>query len=242
MPRHGRLADGAFFCGFAESGVVLDVRSNRYVGLSKLSARILAELEAGRGPDEVAERLGTVLQEPLSERLEVVDEQIAVLTRAGLWTVTEGESLQLRAKSRGAPGTSGADRARVDQTPLSGWELVTLTTTAARVRSRLRSRGLVALIRRMQAHEATLGWSDEPVYRALRAYTASRRLLSQGAPDCLERSLALATHLRSRGLDAELCFGVASPPFVAHAWVELSGKVVNDFPSNLRRYQVIARF
>jgi Transglutaminase-like superfamily/Coenzyme PQQ synthesis protein D (PqqD) len=58
---------------------------------------------------------------------------------------------------------------------------------------------------------------------------------------CLQRSAATAAWLRARGCPAELVVGVKPLPFMAHAWVELDGKVVNDVPQVKRRYEVIDR-
>jgi len=55
---------------------------------------------------------------------------------------------------------------------------------------------------------------------------------------CLRRSLALRWLLRRRGLPAELCVGVGRDDgrMHAHAWVELSGRVVDDQPTVVAEY------
>jgi hypothetical protein len=55
---------------------------------------------------------------------------------------------------------------------------------------------------------------------------------------CLRQSLLLWWLLRRRRLPAELCIGVAKPAggVVAHAWVELDGRVLNDPASVARDY------
>ena len=60
------------------------------------------------------------------------------------------------------------------------------------------------------------------VNRASRYYPKS--------PACLQRSVALASMLRKRGIAAELQIGVQNYPFKSHAWVEVAGKVINDVP------------
>jgi hypothetical protein len=47
---------------------------------------------------------------------------------------------------------------------------------------------------------------------------------------CLQRSAAAACLLRLHGFPAELVIGVRRMPFLAHAWVEIDGAVVNDDP------------
>ena len=52
-------------------------------------------------------------------------------------------------------------------------------------------------------------------------------------PTCLRQSLVLWQTLRRRGLPAQLRIGVGRPDgrMVAHAWVELGERVVNERPS-----------
>lgn len=45
---------------------------------------------------------------------------------------------------------------------------------------------------------------------------------------CLQRSAALTVLLRHHGEPANLVIGAQQMPFRSHAWVELSGQVLND--------------
>jgi hypothetical protein len=45
---------------------------------------------------------------------------------------------------------------------------------------------------------------------------------------CLQRSAVTACLLRSLGIDARMVIGARPMPFLAHAWVEVNGCVVND--------------
>ena len=58
---------------------------------------------------------------------------------------------------------------------------------------------------------------------------------------CLQRSAATACLLKNHGFPAQLVIGVQQLPFVAHAWVELDGAVVNDKPYMSDIYSVLAR-
>jgi len=58
---------------------------------------------------------------------------------------------------------------------------------------------------------------------------------------CLQRSAATACLLRQNGIHAELVIGVQQWPFRAHAWVELSGRVMNDKPYVRESFLVIDR-
>jgi hypothetical protein len=47
---------------------------------------------------------------------------------------------------------------------------------------------------------------------------------------CLQRSAAAACLLKEEGHPAEMIIGVQQLPFLAHAWVELNGRVIGDKP------------
>jgi Transglutaminase-like superfamily len=58
---------------------------------------------------------------------------------------------------------------------------------------------------------------------------------------CLQRSAAAACLLKKYGFRAEMVIGVQQLPFLAHAWVEIAGRVVNDKPYMAEIYSVLAR-
>lgn len=47
---------------------------------------------------------------------------------------------------------------------------------------------------------------------------------------CLQRSAVTSCLLRAHGISARMVIGVRPMPFLAHAWVEADGAVVNDWP------------
>ncbi len=60
--------------------------------------------------------------------------------------------------------------------------------------------------------------------------------LFPGRALCLEQSLVLYYLLRKQGVAAEYCHGVQPYPLLAHAWIELEGKVINDIPERTRLF------
>jgi hypothetical protein len=58
---------------------------------------------------------------------------------------------------------------------------------------------------------------------------------------CLQRSAATACLLKKHGYAAELVVGVQHVPFLAHAWVEFDGLVINDKPYMSEIYSVLTR-
>jgi hypothetical protein len=59
---------------------------------------------------------------------------------------------------------------------------------------------------------------------------------------CLQRSAVTACLLKSHGLAAQMIVGIRPIPFLAHAWVEADGAVVNDWPGVRRFYSSVARY
>jgi len=59
---------------------------------------------------------------------------------------------------------------------------------------------------------------------------------------CLQRSVVTARVLRSYGAEADVVIGYRLAPFLAHAWVEVGGRIVNDSPTFQSRLQVLERF
>jgi hypothetical protein len=58
---------------------------------------------------------------------------------------------------------------------------------------------------------------------------------------CLQRSAATVCLLKHHGVEAQLVVGAQSMPFRAHAWVEVDGRVVNDWPYMREMYAVLDR-
>jgi hypothetical protein len=58
---------------------------------------------------------------------------------------------------------------------------------------------------------------------------------------CLQRSAATACLLKRYGVPAQMVIGAQQMPFKAHAWVEVSGVVVNDKPYMPEIYAVLDR-
>jgi Transglutaminase-like superfamily len=59
---------------------------------------------------------------------------------------------------------------------------------------------------------------------------------------CLQSAVVTARVLRTYGTQADVVIGYRLAPFLAHAWVEVGGRIVNDSPTFQRRLQVLERF
>jgi hypothetical protein len=54
---------------------------------------------------------------------------------------------------------------------------------------------------------------------------------------CLQRSAVTTCLLRTHGVSAQMMIGVRPMPFLAHAWVEADGSVINDWPRVRKFYR-----
>lgn len=59
---------------------------------------------------------------------------------------------------------------------------------------------------------------------------------------CLQRSAVTTCLLRERGIRAQMVVGVRAMPFLAHAWVEVSGSVINDLSRVKSFYQSLSSY
>ena|SRR5215469_16437066 len=59
---------------------------------------------------------------------------------------------------------------------------------------------------------------------------------------CLQRSSVTTCLMRSYGIAAQMVLGAQKTPFLAHAWVEVDGKAVNERSSPQERYKVWERY
>jgi Transglutaminase-like superfamily len=95
------------------------------------------------------------------------------------------------------------------------------------------------------------------LYKKVRGYPVTSRVSSRNTAEqicsavdmaciwywkealCLQRSAAAACLLKRHGVPAQMVIGAQQMPFKAHAWVEVSGKVVNDKPYTPEMYEVL---
>lgn len=240
---------GVYFAQVDGEGVLLDLAANRYVGLTALSAGIWRALSGGAAEPELAaavERSTGTGAAP-----EVVREQLRLWLEAGLiLNGADGAASQggngLPACRPPAPGaTAEIDPAWIDAAPLSPASLLRAFRAHFWVRRALARQGLSWTLAHLGEAPNAVPFTAEPAdaaWREIRAARALRTFFLQGAEDCLPRSLALARMLRSRGVDAAVCFGVRKLPFAAHAWVEAGGMVLSERLATIQGYAVLARF
>lgn len=244
-PQIGRVAAraGVYFAVVDGEGVVMDIVANRYYGLTGEAAQVwqrIVDADASPEGDLAADR-------PPVDSETVVGDAVEAWRASNLIASAHDPRTEEQlpvAKDARVPAKVGIPGRDIRAASRSVVIFGALLREMLRTKRLVKRRGLAVALTYLQSIRAG---GDVPSRRSdllsiLHTYYASRIPLSQGKEDCLPRSLALASLLRRRGIDAEICFGVEKLPFRAHAWVEASGFVVNDSPNYIRRFTVLGRF
>jgi hypothetical protein len=127
-----------------------------------------------------------------------------------------------------APAIPG--KSLLDEIPLRSprcWSIIPeVTATLWRTRRGLRRKGLQSEVDELRRRKPA-GERHEELPSHVAAFRAARRLVPI-APNCLTDSLALAAFMATRGISADLVFGVKLDPFAAHCWLQNRHAILND--------------
>jgi hypothetical protein len=103
--------------------------------------------------------------------------------------------------------------------------------------------GIRALYRLLQLNEnprAVSSRGHQPIARLVDASELACVFYFKNVR-CLQRSAVTTLLLRRNGWPADMVLGAQLMPLRNHAWVEVSGQIVNDKPYLLEIYQVLER-
>jgi hypothetical protein len=229
------FAAHAYVCEFEDGAIILDLRNDTYLGvdaqhLRNLRARIGNWPDSDRNDGE-AERPGMTG----SERL-IAD----LLTRGILTTSPTSRQLSPMTTPTMAlttPSSAGARRG-IPLTHVAQFFIAFLVVGVC-----LRRAGLLSLLdwlcrRQSSIHRVNTATEGDTVQRLasflwLRTwcYTAQRR--------CLFDSLVLGVYLTRGMIPCTLVIGVATKPFLAHAWVQIGESVLNDTAEHVQNFKPI---
>ena len=204
-----QLGPGVSFCFVEDHAVALDLRRDRYFGLSAAQSEALRGLSCGKAVGKAAAA------------------DLSVLLARGLVVTHQGHGdvqpcryapprTSLREDHHGRAGATLADAIEVAIIVLETWAM-------------LRLRPLAWVIEQRQRSRASASRSDTRVSaETLALRFLAVRGLSPIRPRCLLDSLALLRFLTRHGSDADLVLAVAVRPFEAHAWAQLGDRALNE--------------
>jgi hypothetical protein len=233
---------------------LLDLRSGKYLSLDPVGARIWQQLAEGRSRAEITEHLQSLFEAPPEQIRNDVKAMLRRFTDAGLLEPSRARPEAWHAITPSKPGKHPAAfptvRYRAESETSGSRTRRWMGDTIWLVRGLL-ALGHIDLLTRLRAfpgiHRALerarptdpqplspLAWRITAAVNRAAALYYQRRW-------CLQRSAACAYLLRRHGFDAELVLGVQVLPFIAHAWVEMDGEVINDNPELTRTFAELHR-
>lgn len=228
----------------ADGSVLLDLAHDRFIKLNGVGAEIWQRLSAGQPEAEVVQ--------VLAQQYSVAEERVAADVHAlrarltALGMVPEPAPLP---PGPPQPAQANAERALPwyaydGQTvkPTARWTTVVwglLGLLAFDVVLALGS--LKLLCNCIKRFPVTQGRSPDAATVALVAAAVEQACVwYPRAAVCLPRAAVTTCLLRRTGAPARLVIGVRPMPFLAHAWVELEGRVINDWARVPRFYPTLA--
>lgn len=246
-----------------------DDRICKLNGVGALTWMVLEESPAGLSVDEVVLRLAEQFDEINAEgqlKYEVTRERLHQDTTRFLKRVAEMNLLHCETDSQGREvyhvkeGVSGTTSSRATtattqathrethpasipsgSTPLKR-ETITAFIGLFAFDLLLKFRGFQSLINKVE-HWPTAEprTSDLEICRRVRAMVDRAQMYYPKKAMCLQHSAVVTCLLRRRGVPAEMILAAQEFPPKGHAWVEVDGKVVNDFTAVQRAYRVMRR-
>jgi len=226
-----------------DGGVVLDLKHDRLLKLNAVGTEMWTMLSRGMSESQVVEkiahqygvdlsRVGKDLRDLLRRARELgLSPESVSIAEPPEQTTSEEEELSSRAPEQDhAPSTEDIFKGILG---LALFDIILSCRTFETLCSIVKS-WPVKPRRRPVSEAAVIGQVSQAVARAAVWYP--KRAL------CLQHSAVTTCLLRQRGIHAHMVVGVRAMPFLAHAWVEVRGIVVNDFPRVKTFYQSLSSY
>lgn len=222
-----------------EGTILLDLRSGKYFALNPTASLVWSRLELKARRDEIERALRETFGagEEVGADLEAL---LVGLEGRGLITAEPPPGPSPPAPLPPPLSPSQGEEGRGGEGP-GGRHILTAFAALVFVDLTVLLLGFPRCSR-LLAWTARAGRPANPgrIERICRAVDVAARFYFKRAW-CLQRSLAAVLLLRLAGQPAELVIGVRRLPFLAHAWVEVEGCVVNDDPRVKPTFPEMAR-
>lgn len=231
-----------------DGAVLLDVEQDRLIKLNNVALEMLRLVIAGNSESEIIEE---IRERCGADRLRVATDLENLIRR-----VRElGLNPRDMAPAESAPPTAGhaveqpvlyrttrdtmARRAQPTRVMVASALLGLFLFDA--VMALLSMRALCALVKRWPVRRSRSKEQANVIGRVASAVERACVWYPKKAL-CLQRSAVMTCVLRSYAVTAQMLVGVRSMPLLAHAWVEVDGAVVNDFPRVKTFYQAFTAY
>ena len=253
-----------------DGSVLLSAANDRIFKLNGTGALTWTVLEQSRVPlclEEVVqelcvqfERLNAAAEMQFDVSAEQLKQDtsrfIKSLTDNGLLQVvtdaSRGECYRIKADVSGTTATTLAQNAGeavaqitsvVDGPPISPSRRQTLTAFFGLIAFDLllKFRGFAALVKKVENWPTTAHTPDSETCRRVCAMVNRAQVYYPKKAMCLQHSAVVTCLLRRQGVPAEMVLAAQEFPPKGHAWVEVEGRVVNDFRQVKTRYRELRR-
>ncbi len=241
----GVIADGFRLVESENEFVLLDIKHDRILKLNRVGAQIWSLARAGHTEPQIVHAI--------SKQYKVDEPRVTADVRGLLQRIAELDlspadiAVQVKAQAGGTINKPSF--------PWYGQTALCDTATEARFALVLSALlGLVAfdlllflcsfrfLCERVKAWPLSSRPTSENTIPKICSSVDRACVLYPKKSLCLQRSAVTACLLKLHGVAAQMTVGIRSMPFLAHAWVEADGAVVNDWPGVRRFYNSVASY
>jgi hypothetical protein len=229
------LSADAYCCEFGDGAIILDVRNDTYIGVDRQHVDYLKGCINNWPGRKYTEQAGAGTEVAATTGL-ISD----LISRGILTTRPTSKRPDPAARPDRALSDWNSDvmRRRIPLRHIAEFALSLLAVSTA-----LRQNGLASLLCWIGRHQSSIDrkCSVESrklsrcvasfVWLRLWCYTAYRR--------CLFDSLVLSVYLTRQSIPCTISIGVATKPFLAHAWVQIDDCVLNDTAEHVQEFEPI---
>lgn len=233
------LSDHIYCREFEDGAILLDLRTGNYLGLH---AAILPHLKTriGNWPSPVDEDLHGVKTAADCDG-EAADIVVADLLSRGVLTTIGPPTKHLHAVSALTSLAITCRSAAAQAPPI--WHVLNFVRALVHVKLSWRGGKLEPMLSWLSAKQSTLADVALPdpdvLLPFLRTYCQLRIWFYSARNHCLLDSLILSAFLTKCGLPCTFVIGIATKPFVAHAWVQCGDAVLNDTTEYIQTFDPI---
>jgi len=221
-----------------EAGVLLDLRRDKYIGLTDLQMS-----ELSRFVDGWPSMRSSGQDKPDAVDAAAASSAVDGLIAAGLLTCDAARGRPATPESLRTASSSLLcfDPSRLPRLRVRG--VMALLTVAALAKASSQLFSLETIFNRLHRARTRIQRDrpDDParLKELVAEFLAVRPLIYTHRKQCLFDSIVLTGFLHLHGIAATLVIGVKTHPFGAHAWVQYDDYLLNDFPEHALRYSPI---
>jgi hypothetical protein len=229
-----------------DGGVILDIQGDRLLKLNATGAQIWELLQAGEAESQVVVKIAKQYGIDQERVAKDVDALVTRLSQLGLGPRSSQVIDRADANDKGTEQASfpwyGRCGSEADEELERAYVFFALIGLAAFdfILSLLSLKALCSVVRAWPAKSI-----DSPGSRRIGNICKAVEKACVWYPKkalCLQRSAVTACLLRNAGVPARLTIGVRPMPLRAHAWVEVDGCPVNDWPKVKTFYRALVSY